>query len=501
MAAPTLKDLGVAERGLIFVNNEFIEPANGKYLPIVNPATEEVMFQMPLGGKPDVDKAVEAAREAFDSWSNTPPAERARYLNLIADEVEKNAAKLAQIEVLDNGKPKTEAEGDIADVAGTFRYYAKLITQIPVTEKVEHGQADVYLAETERVAIGVVGAIVPWNYPLLMATWKLAPAIAAGCTIVLKPSELTPISAIEFGKIVLAVGLPKGVVNIVPGLGAEAGEALSTNKGVDKISFTGSVPTGRRIMMAASAGPIPVTLELGGKSPLVLLEDALSGRKDTIEWISFGIFFNQGQVCSATSRVLAPSGISEEVLKQLVAHAEAIKVGDGFAEDTKMGPIVSKGQYEKIQRYIRDAVAAGAKLVTGGPDRPADLKKGYFLRPTILTGVKEDMAIWTEEVFGPVLAVMEYSSVDEAVRLANQTEYGLACAVMSGDPAKARQVASKIRAGIKWINCSQPTLIELPWGGLKKSGFGKDLGVDGLNAYLTKIQLCEHVASEPFKWY
>lgn len=334
-----------------------------------------------------------------------------------------------------------------------------------------------------------------------MASWKLAPALAAGCTIVLKPSELTPISAIEFGHICLAVGLPKGVVNIVPGLGQEAGEALSMSKGVDKISFTGSVPTGRKIMMAAAHGPIPVTLELGGKSPMVLLDDALQQRPDVIEWIKFGIFFNQGQVCSATSRLLTHETITDEVLSKLVAEAEAIKVGEGFTEGVQMGPLVSKGQYEKVQNYIREAVAAGAKLITGGPDRPAGLEKGYFLRPTILTNVTEDMRIWNEEVFGPVLVVKQFKTQEEAIKLANETEYGLACAVVSSDPAKARSVASKIRAGIKWINCSQPTLLELPWGGVKKSGFGKDLGVDGLSGYLSKAQVCEMVGKEPFKWY
>jgi betaine-aldehyde dehydrogenase len=331
-----------------------------------------------------------------------------------------------------------------------------------------------------------------------MAAWKVAPALAAGATVVLKPSELTPLTALELGAIADEIGLPAGVLNILSGTGAEAGEPLTQHREVDKLAFTGSVPTGRRVMMAAAQEVKNVSLELGGKSPFVVFADA--DVEAAVEWVMFGIFWNQGQVCSATSRLLVEEALAPRLLGRLAEEAEKIPIGDGFAPGTLLGPLVSRGQHEKVLGFVDRARAEKLTLLAGG-GRPPGLERGYFLEPTIFADVPVDSELWREEVFGPVLAVRSFRGEDEAVRLANDTRFGLAAAVMSADLDRCRRVARRFRAGIVWINCSQPTFSQAPWGGMKQSGIGRELGRWGLENYLEVKQVTTYESSEPWGWY
>jgi betaine-aldehyde dehydrogenase len=346
--------------------------------------------------------------------------------------------------------------------------------------------------------LGVAGAIVPWNYPLLMAAWKVAPALAAGCTIVLKPSELTPMTAVELARITEAAGLPKGVFNLVTGYGPEAGAPLAEHPGVDKVAFTGSVPTGSKVMQAAAADIKAISLELGGKSPFVVFAD--SDIDKAVEWIMFGIFWNQGQVCSATSRILVERPLYAPLLERLAAEAAKITIGGGMEEGVLLGPIVSQGQYAKVLGAIERGKAEGARLVFGGK-RPAGRDTGYFLEPTVFADVPLSSWIWREEIFGPVVCVNPFDTEEEAVRLANDSPYGLAGAVMSDDLDRCERVAAALRAGIVWINCSQPTFTEAPWGGYKRSGIGRELGRWGFDAYRQVKQVTAFDASQKWGWY
>lgn len=487
-------------RDKLYIDGQWLEPLAGGRIPVINPATEEVIHEAPAGTAEDIDRAVRAARAAFENgWSRTSGKERAKYLRAFAKAIEARQDELARMEVLDNGKPLAEAAWDIEDTAGCFDYYADLAEELDRRQ----GTAIEVPMETFKTAIyyepvGVAGHIIPWNYPMLMASWKLAPALAAGATMVLKPSELTPLSALEFGAIADEVGLPKGVLNVVTGTGPEAGEPLSRHPGVDKLAFTGSVPTGSRVMSAAAQDIKNISLELGGKSPFVVFDDA--DIEQAVEWIMFGIFWNQGQVCSATSRLLLQEGVAPRLLDRLSEEARKIPIGDGLQDGTLLGPLVSKGQYEKVINYVEDAKQAGIELLTGG-GRPEALNRGYFLEPTVFVDVPADAAIWSEEVFGPVLAVRSFKQEEEAVRMANDTSYGLAAAVMSHDIERCQRVARAFRAGIVWINCSQPTFSQAPWGGMKRSGIGRELGQWGLDNYLETKQVTSYVTDQPWGWY
>ena len=383
--------------------------------------------------------------------------------------------------------------------AGCFSFYAGLAEELD-----ENPEEAIALSEPRfsskvvREPIGVAGAIIPWNYPLLMASWKVAPALAAGCTMVLKPSELTPLTALELGAIAEEAGLPAGVLNIVTGLGPDAGQPLSEHPGVDKLAFTGSVPTGAKIMAAAARDIKNVSLELGGKSPFVVFAD--SDLDKAVEWIMFGIFWNQGQVCSATSRVLVEESLYPALLERLVEEAAKIRIGNGLADGTLLGPLVSKGQYDKVLAAIERGKAEGA-TVAGGGQRPAGLNTGFFLEPTILTDMAEDSFVWKEEIFGPVVCVKPFRNEQDAIRMANDSRFGLAAAVMSKDRARCERVARAFRAGIVWVNCSQPTFTEAPWGGHKQSGIGRELGRWGLSNYLETKQITAFEADEPWGWY
>ncbi len=484
----------------LFINGEWIAAQSGEMIDVINPATEEIFHRVASAEASDIDTAVQAAKNAFNSgpWANMNGMERAIVLRKIAAEIEARTDELARLEVLDNGKPFPEAQWDMEDTAGCFNFYADLAEELhnAPDEKIALGD-DSFKTHVVKEPVGVVGAIVPWNYPLLMASWKVAPALAAGCTIVLKPSEVTPLTALELGQIAKECGLPNGVLNIVTGFGLAAGQPLSEHPDVDKIAFTGSVTTGSSIMKSAASSVKNLSLELGGKSPFIVFGD--SDLDQAVEWIMFGIFWNQGEVCSATSRVIVEETIYEKLLARLKEETQKITIGDGMDEGVLLGPVVNKKQYDQVLGYISAGIKDGARLITGG-DKPA-LNKGYFIKPTIFADVDENSTIWREEIFGPVVCVKSFNSESEAIRLANDSEFGLAAAVMSKDNARCERVARAFRAGIVWINCSQPTFVEAPWGGYKKSGIGRELGKWGLENYLETKQITRFDGNSPWGWY
>lgn len=482
-----------------YIDGAWVSPAEGGTLPVIDPATEAVIHHIPAGTAEDAATAVAAARAAFDigPWPRLMGKERAVYLRAIAQGIRDRLPELAQMEVRDNGKPLPEAEWDLGDAAGCFDYYASLAEGLDGEEEAIALADDRFAAKVVREPVGVAVAIIPWNYPLLMAAWKVAPALAAGCTMVLKPSEHTSLTALELGVIAQAAGLPKGVLNIVTGLGGDLGQALVDDPRVDKLAFTGSVPTGARLMAAAAKDVKNISLELGGKSPFVVFADAEIEK--AVEWIMFGIFWNQGQVCSATSRVLVERSLYAPLLERLVAEAQKITIGNGLDAGTLLGPLVNRQQYDKVLGFIDRARAAGATVACDG--KAERFAKGYFVAPTVLTDVALDSEAWIEEIFGPVVCIRPFDSEDEALRLANDTRFGLAAAVMSADEARCERVARAFRAGIVWINCSQPTFTEAPWGGMKQSGIGRELGRWGLENYLETKQITKLTSDQPWGWY
>ncbi len=485
----------------LYIDGQWVKPVKGGSFEVINPATEEVIHRAPAGTAEDVDIAVKAARRAFDidGWPQKTGSQRAVYLRAIADGIRTRQQELARLEVLDNGKPFPEADWDVADAAGCFDFYAGLAEQLDNNPEEPVALSDSrFTSKAVKEPIGVAGAIIPWNYPLLMAAWKVAPALAAGCTIVLKPAELTSLTALELGAIAGEAKLPPGVLNIVTGSGSVAGQAIIDHKGVDKLAFTGSGPVGSKIMAAASRDIKRISLELGGKSPFVVFEDA--DIEQAVEWIMFGIFWNQGQVCSATSRVLVQEGIYDRLLHRLIEGTKRITIGNGLDEGILLGPLVSKRQYEQVIAAIEAAKVAGASVACGGR-RPEGFEKGYYLEPTVLTGAPLDSDAWREEIFGPVVCIRPFSDENEAIELANDSRFGLAAAVMSKDEARAERVAAAFRAGIVWINCSQPTFTEAPWGGYKQSGIGRELGRWGLDNYLETKQITRFTSDEPWGWY
>ncbi|RZF23687.1 aldehyde dehydrogenase family protein [Paraburkholderia sp. UYCP14C] len=488
-------------RNELYIDGKWVKALNGETRNVINPATEEVIQTISAASAEDVDIAVKAARRAFDhdGWPKLSGAQRAKYLRAIAKGIRKRQEEISRLESIDNGKPFPEAMWDIGDAAGCFEYYAGLAEELDnhPEEKIQLSDGR-FTSKAVKEPIGVAGAIIPWNYPLLMAAWKVAPALAAGCTVVLKPAEVTSLTALELAAIAHEAELPPGVLNILTGSGSVAGQAIIDHKGVDKLAFTGSGPIGSQIMAAAARDIKRVSLELGGKSPFVVFEDA--DIEQAVEWIMFGIFWNQGQVCSATSRVLVQKGIYDKLLARLIEETNRIKVGNGLDDGVLLGPLVSKRQHEQVVAAIEAAKAAGATVAAGGT-RPEGFDKGYYLRPTILTNVPLDSDAWVEEIFGPVVCVRPFETEEEAVALANDSRFGLAAAVMSKNDARAERVAAAFRAGIVWINCSQPTFTEAPWGGYKQSGIGRELGRWGLDNYLETKQVTRFVSEEPWGWY
>lgn len=483
----------------LFIDGAWTDPADGGRIDVIDPATERVFAALAAATAPDIDRAVDAAKRAGQgAWARTTGRERAAVLRAIAAGIEAEKDQLARIEVQDNGKPLAEAHGDIADTIYCFNLYATYAEELDAKQ----GQTiavpdDRFKTRVKYVPAGVVGLIVPWNYPLLMAAWKVAPALAAGCTLVLKPSEFTSLTALELARICHAAGVPPGVVNVVTGYGRDAGARLAAHPDVRKLAFTGSVPTGIAVATAAVKDVKGLSLELGGKSPIVVFDDA--DLEQVVEWVMFGIFWNQGQVCSATSRLIAQSGIAGRLVERLSEEAKKIKIGDGMSEGVQLGPLVSRPQYDKVLAYM-DAGKGEATLVTGG-GRPAGFNAGYFVEPTIFADVPPDARIWKEEIFGPVLSVANFYTEDEALALANTTDFGLAAAVMTRDLERAERVADRFEAGVVWINCSQPNFLEPPWGGMKKSGIGRELGTWGLMNFLETKQITAYESTDPWGWY
>jgi len=480
----------------MYVNGERVESATGAWFPVYDPSTEEIMAEVPEASAADVDRAVKAARTAFDSgaWPQTTAQERGRLLFKLAEKIRAEAPKLAELESRNCGKPIVEAEFDIADTATCFEYYGGLATKVlghvnPVPDNA--------LSLSLREPVGVAGQIIPWNYPLLMAAWKLAPALAAGCTCILKPAEQTPLSALEMAEWLEEIGFPPGVVNIVTGFGESAGAALVSHPDVDKIAFTGSAAVGKIILRSAAESIKRVTLELGGKSPNIFFADA--DFEAAIDGALFGVFINQGEVCSAGSRILVEKPIYSKFVEAFAERAKRIKLGAPLDRETKMGPLVSKEQYERVRGY-QEIGKTEAKLVAGG-GRPSSLPRGYYVEPTIFADVDNSTRIAQEEVFGPVAAVIPFNGEAEAIRIANDTPYGLAAAVWSRDIYRALRVVKAVRAGIVWVNHMQPTYVEAPWGGYKQSGFGRELGPWGIEEYLETKQVHINLNEQPIGWY
>jgi len=483
----------------LFLGGRWQAASDGASRACIDPGTGREVVRVAEATNVDAERAVEVARAAFDegSWPQTAALERARVLVKLADAVDANAAELAQLETLSCGKPLREAEYDVADTANCFRYYAGLATK-------PHGQSyDVpapSMSYTVREPIGVCAQIVPWNYPLLMSAWKLAPALAAGNVCILKPSEYTPLSALWLAKLAQEAGLPAGVLSVLPGAGPVVGAALAESMLVDKVAFTGSVPTGQAIMRAAAGNVKKISLELGGKSPNIVFTDA--DFATAIDYALFGIYANAGQVCSAGSRLLLERGLADRFLSELVRRAKAIVVGDGFDAHTEMGPLVSEAQRDRVERYIEIGLAEGAELLCGGKRAAVSGgETGYYIEPTIFANTTPAMRIVREEIFGPVLVVQLFDDEADAIRLANDSPYGLAGAVFTNDGAKAQRVIRKLRAGITWVNTYHPTYNEAPWGGYKQSGIGRELGTYGYDAYTEIKQINVNLAVEPSGWF
>lgn len=484
----------------LFINGAWVASASGKMFDVVDPSDRSVFHQVAAGCAEDIDAAVTAARAAFDHgpWPRMSGAERAAILRKMGDEIAARTDELARMEVRDNGKPLPEAVWDIEDTAGCFHFYADMAERFDHMREQDIALSmDAFKSKAVKEPVGVAGAIIPWNFPMLMAAWKVAPALAAGCTMVLKPSELTPLTALELGVIAGKAGLPVGVLNIVTGFGPDAGQPLTEHPCVDKLAFTGSVPTGSRIMATAARDIKTISLELGGKSPMVVFEDA--DIAEAVEWILFGIFWNQGEVCSATSRVLIHKDIYPALMERLVAETQRIRIGHGLDEGVLLGPLVSPSQHQKVLAAIEKGKAEATLAAGGGI--PQGLEHGCYVEPTIFTDVPTDAWIWNEEIFGPVVCIRKFSTEDEAVELANTSRFGLGAAVLSNDLDRAERVARAFRAGIVWINCSQPTFTEAPWGGYKQSGIGRELGEWGFHNYLETKQITTYDRSAPWGWY
>ncbi len=484
----------------MLIGGKLVEAEDGAVREVINPFTGKAFAEVPEASNNDVNSAVQAARQAFDGgdWPAMTAQQRGRILFRIADLIRKNAAKLARLETLNVGKPLLESEYDINDTATCFEYYGGLATKIA-------GQTlpvpDLALSMTLREPVGVCALIVPWNYPLMIAAWKLAPALAAGCTVILKPAEQTPLTALEFGRLLQQLDLPPGVINIVSGVGETVGAGLVDHYDVDKVAFTGGTDTGRAIIKGAATSNLKkVTLELGGKSPNIFFDDA--DLEASVDGALFGLFVNQGEVCSAGSRILVQKSIHSKFMKRLLEKAKRIRLGNPLDRKTKMGPLVTEEHRDKVLDYIRIGIEEGAELVFGGKaPRASALRKGFFVEPTIFDNVHNSMRIAREEIFGPVVCVIPFKNEEEAIQIANDTPYGLAGAVWSRDIFRALRVARKIRAGIMWVNTMQPCYVEAPWGGYKQSGTGRELGPHAMDEYLETKQLHINLNENPIGWY
>ncbi|KAL3420978.1 aldehyde dehydrogenase [Phlyctema vagabunda] len=468
----------------LFINGEFVKSSNGQKLTSINPTDESEIASVYAATADDVDTAVKAARAAFKdpSWRDMAPTDRGNLMIKLSDLVDAHAETLATIETWDNGKPYSVAlNEDVGEVKNTLRYYGGYADKI-------HGQVidtgSAKFAYTIKEPIGVCGQIIPWNYPLAMAAWKLGPALACGNTVVIKAAEQTPLSILYFATLIKEAGFPPGVVNILNGHGREAGAAIASHLDIDKVAFTGSTGTGKEIMKMAAINMKNITLETGGKSPLLVFDDA--DLDQAVKWAHIGIMSNQGQICTATSRILVQESILESFTSAFTKHVKEVSVvGDPFAESTFQGPQVTKGQYERVLGYVQAGKDEGATLASGGEafTKVGPSGKGFFITPTVFTGVKPSMKIYKEEIFGPFVVIASFKTEEEALEMANDTTYGLGSAVFTQDITRAHRVAKRIEAGMVWINSSNDSDFRIPFGGVKQSGIGRELGEAGLAGY------------------
>jgi betaine-aldehyde dehydrogenase len=490
----------------LFIGGRWVPPIHGASIPVVNPHDGSTIGAIAAGTSEDVAAAAWAAKHAFAEWSATTGAHRASILRAIATEIKKRKDALSSTETNDCGKPLEESEWDIDDAAACFEYYASRCEAIfgsasTASKPVSLPDAS-FRGTLVKEPLGVVGLITPWNYPLLMAVWKVAPALAAGCAVVLKPSELASLTCLELADVARVAGVPPGVFNVVTGAGADAGAAVCVAPGIDKIAFTGSLATGRRVARACSEEPKPCSLKLGGKSTLVVFDDV--DVDVAVEWAMFGCFWTNGQICSATSRVLVHERIAEAFKRKLRAAVAGIDAGEPRRKGCRLGPLVSAGQRDKVLAYIANGISNGVEVLCGGCEPPRGKHvhaAGYYVAPTVFWNVPQSDPLWKEEIFGPVMSVREFRDEDEAIEIANDSEYGLAAAVLSNDDARCERMTGRFQAGIVWQQCSQPCFAELPWGGKKRSGFGRDLGEDGMEKYLHTKQVVRYASEEPFGWY
>jgi phenylacetaldehyde dehydrogenase len=475
----------------MLINSKWVDAVSGKTFPTYDPSTGEVLAQVAEGDRADIDLAVKAARKAFDEgpWRKMTPSERGRLIWKLGDLIDQHLEEFAFLESLDNGKPLTVARAaDVPLAAELFRYMAGWATKLEgntIPLSVPYTPNAKYLSYTLREPVGVVGQIIPWNFPLLMAAWKLGPALATGCAVVLKPAEQTPLSALRLGELIVEAGFPEGVVNIVPGYGETAGAALAAHNDVDKIAFTGSTEVGKLIVHAATGNLKRVSLELGGKSPNVIFKDA--DLDVAIPGAASGIFFNQGQCCCAGSRLYVEKDVFDKVIEGISASAKKIRVGSGLDPKTQMGPLVSEEQLNRVCGYLESGFSQGAKAAAGGQKKG---DKGYFVEPTVLVDTTEDMKVVQEEIFGPVVVAMPFSSTEEIIPRANDNVYGLAAGIWTRDISKAHRMAESLQAGTVWINCYNIFDAALPFGGYKQSGWGREMGHDVLNNYTQTKAVC-----------